>query len=251
MANQSGFPVWGPDKTHLWLQITPSILDLKQKSKWQTSFKSWDLSKNALKPANFQFTCPLDFFQHKWRQTVRLLLRLPRPRFPPSGVKGRGGDAREPHTHLQCRSGRSAERVHVEEILRGGGGPGAVEMAVGVCGFVPCYGGQNVHDTSCSRRTLTDNNGNSIGDILSFDGIMPAWWSEITQCTLSSRPLTRVTIGCTYLCLLYVVIYSLYLATKSGQSWWCLILILHAVTFQTITHSHNVLIPYLIVLEWQ
>ena len=33
-----------------------------------------DLSKNALKPANFQFTCPLDFFQHKWRQTVRLLL---------------------------------------------------------------------------------------------------------------------------------------------------------------------------------
>ena len=76
MANQSGFPVWGPDKTHLWLKITPSILDLKQKSKWQTSFKSWDLSKNALKPANFQFTCPLDFFQHKWRQTVRLLLHV-------------------------------------------------------------------------------------------------------------------------------------------------------------------------------
>jgi hypothetical protein len=129
-------------------------------------------------------------------------VRLPWLRFPLSGVGGRGGDAVEHHTHVQRRSGRSAERVHAEEILQGGGGPGTVETAVGLRGFVPRCCRQNVHHTRCSRGILTDNKGNSICDVLSFDGIMPTWWSEITQWMISTRPLRRVTIGYTYLCLL-------------------------------------------------
>ena len=47
-------------------------------------------------------------------------VRIPRSRFAPPRVGGgRGGDARDRHTHVQRRTGRTAECVHAEEILRG------------------------------------------------------------------------------------------------------------------------------------
>ena len=74
-GGRQGTPVWDLKAQQMKSATYLSILDLWKKYKWQNSSKSWDLSKNALKPVTFQISNVLDCsFKNCSSRIVRLLL---------------------------------------------------------------------------------------------------------------------------------------------------------------------------------